>query len=101
MYAVFEDSGTQFIVREGDTLLVDYRDIKVGEQLEFDKVLAKGEGDSLEIGKPYLDNQKVVAEVLEQTHSEKIHVRTFKRRKNFKRHKGHKQPMTQIKITAI
>src|SRR5688500_1505390 len=102
MYAVIVDSGTQFFVEEGQKLLVDLRAGEPGQTLEFDRVLMVGGGEQgPKIGTPLLDGAKVVASIVGETRLKKIHVGTYKRRKNYRRHKGHRQRMTEIKISQL
>lgn len=52
MYAVFSDGGKQYRVEEGQELDIDFRDVKKGSTLKFDKILAVGPGEKFQIGKP-------------------------------------------------
>lgn len=102
MYAIIADSGTQYCVEEGQRLLVDLRDAEAGAKIEFDKVLlVGGEESGAVIGKPTVAGAKVVAEVLGHPRGEKIKVLVYKRRKNFRKHRGHRQTMTEVKIEKI
>ena len=103
MFAVFEDGSHQFRVKAGDTLWVDFRDgAEKGSTLTFDRVLAAGTDSQSAIGRPVLAGASVKAEVVDGTvHAPKIEGGKFRRRKNYIRHWGHKQPYTAIKITAI
>lgn len=102
MYAVFSDGGRQYCAKEGEKLLIDWRDANVGDTFEFDQVLMiGGTGDQATLGKPTINGAKVLVTVLAQTHNKKIHVGVYKRRKNFRRHRGHRQPMTEISVTRI
>ena len=100
MYAVFVDGSRQYRVKEGDLVKVDFRDIVPGERVEFPRViLVKGEG-AAEVGAPILDGVRVVGAVHEQT-STKLVIQHFRRRKNYRRLKGHRQPYTLVRITNI
>lgn len=103
MFAVFEDGSHQFRVQPGDLLWVDFRDgAEKGSTLTFDKVLAAGTDSASQIGRPVLTGATVTAEVVDaDVHAPKIEGGKFRRRKNYIRHWGHKQPYTAIKITAI
>ena len=101
MYVVLEAGGMQFIAKENETLIIPKIKNEVGEKVTFDKILLfKDDGETL-IGKPYLDNVKVEAEVVAHKRLPKVVVFKFKRRKNYKRKKGHRQPVTEVKITSI
>src|ERR1700733_6518883 len=100
MYAAFEDGSRQYIVTQGDKLNVDFRDVEVGDEIEFDRVLLyKNEAD-LQIGQPVLVGARIVAEVLDHP-SEKFTIQHFRRRKNYRRFKGHRQPFTKVEILHI
>ena len=108
MYAIIEDSGTQIWVREGDTIKVDPRDLPEEEiAIRFDRVLAlnRGEGDEVSgettIGRPYIEGASVEGDILSEEAGEKVEVVKFKRRKGYRRRKGHRQPFLRVKITQI
>ena len=88
-------------VEEGQTLEIDFRDVKEGDTLTFDRVLAvSGEG-GFKLGKPTVDGASVSAKVLGETKGDKIYVQKFRRRKNSKRRTGHRQKYVQVKIESI
>ena len=101
MYAVFEDGSRQYRVSEGDQVDVDFRPAEVGNQIEFDRVLLFSGSDGVRVGTPTVENAKVVAEVLEQFRDDKIYVQKFKRRKNYHRRTGHRQPLTRVRVRQI
>jgi large subunit ribosomal protein L21 len=100
MYAVFEDGSRQYKVSEGDKVKVDYRDAEVGTQLEFPRVLLYAGGETVHIGQPTVAGARIVAEVVEHP-STKTYVQHFRRRKNYRRLRGHRQPYTQVQIRNI
>lgn len=102
MYAVVEDSGTQFKVSEGDLMQIDLRDLpESAKTVTFDRVLVVG-GDSAKIGAPYVNGAKVEAEILEHDFKgEKIDVIKFKRRKGYRRKQGHRQRYMKVRVTSI
>lgn len=100
MYAIFEDGSRQYRVQEGDVVKVDYRDVQVGSNIEFSRVLMLQQESDTKIGQPTVNGARVVAEVVEFT-STKVYVQHFKRRKNQRRFKGHRQPYTSVKIKQI
>jgi large subunit ribosomal protein L21 len=100
MYAVFEDGSRQYKVSEGDVVQVDYRDAAVGTQLEFDRVFLYKGGDEPNIGQPLVEGARVVAEVVDHP-STKLYVQHFRRRKNYRRLRGHRQPYTSVRIRSI
>jgi large subunit ribosomal protein L21 len=100
MYAVFEDGSRQYRVTQGDEVRVDYRDAEPGNKIQFDRVLLVADGTETRIGQPTVAGSRVVAEVVEQT-SEKYVIQHFRRRKNYRRLKGHRQPYTLVRIRHI
>ncbi len=103
MFAIIEDSGHQLRVEEGQTLTIDLRsEAEVGQTVTFDKVLlANGGADSV-IGLPVIDGATVEAEVIDDlVKGPKLEIQKFRRRKNSRRHTGHRQKYTGVKITAI
>jgi large subunit ribosomal protein L21 len=100
MYAVFEDGSRQYRVSEGDVVKVDYRDAEVGASLEFNRVLLYRGGEDTLIGKPTLDGARVLAEVVDHP-STKLYIQHFRRRKNYRRLRGHRQHYTAVRIRNI
>ena len=101
MYAVLKTGGKQYKVSEGDQIEVEKLEVNVGDTITLDQVLmVAGEGEA-QVGSPLLDGASVTAEVMSQTKGPKIIVFKKKRRKNYRRKNGHRQPLTQLKITGI
>ena len=101
MTAIFEDRGRQYTVNKDDMIYIDKIDLKEQDKIEFDKVLLVKDNENLKIGTPYVDNSKVSATVVKNVRDDKVIVFKFKKRKNYKRTRGHKQPYTMIKIDSI
>lgn len=103
MFAVIEDGSRQHRVSEGDLLSVDYRsDAEVGAALSFDRVLLANAGAASIIGKPVIDGAEVTAEVvLDEEKGPKLEIQKIRRRKNSRRHTGHRQKYTRVRITGI
>lgn len=101
MPAVIRTGGKQYRVQEGDIFNIEKLEVADGEEIVFDQVLALGEGDSLQIGTPLVAGATVRAQVIKSGRLKKVIVFKFKRRKNYKRKRGHRQHFTRIKITQI
>ncbi|MEZ5492283.1 MAG: 50S ribosomal protein L21 [Gammaproteobacteria bacterium] len=101
MYAVIESGGKQHRVEEGEVLKLEKLEAATGEQVDFDKVLMVGEGDSVKIGTPYVEGSKVTAQVLTQARAKKVQIIKFNRRKHHRKQQGHRQWYTEVKITGI
>jgi len=101
VYAVIESGGKQHRVEKGEILQLEKLDAATGDKVKFDKVLLVGEGESVKIGKPYVQGGQVTAEVLREGRGDKIKIIKFNRRKHYKRQQGHRQWYTEVKITGI
>jgi len=101
MYAIIEDQGRQYTVREGDVVRLDLRDATEKESIVFDRVLMVRDDNETKVGTPTLAGAKVVATVVGEVKGIKLVVRKFKRRKNYRRKQGHRQRYTQVRIDSI
>lgn len=101
MYAVIETGGKQYRVTEGDVIRVEKLPAEEGANVEFDKVLAVGEGAGLKVGAPYVNGGKVTAVVQGLVKGEKLKIVKFRRRKHYEKITGHRQHYTELKITGI
>lgn len=101
MYAIVQSGGKQYKVEPGDLVKVERLEAKVGDKVELTQVLLVQDQDRLLVGKPVVEQAKVLAEVNQQARSRKVIVFKKKRRKNYRRTKGHRQSFTQLKITEI
>lgn len=101
MYAVILSGGKQHRVREGEVLRLEKLEAATGEDVQFDKVLMIGEGDSVKIGTPYVAGSQVTGQVMKQGRSAKVSIIKFRRRKHYRKQQGHRQWFTEIKITGI
>lgn len=100
MYAVIKTGGKQYRVAQGDRLRVEKLPGDVGASVTFDEVLMLG-GEKVSVGTPLVKGAKVTAEIVAQDRAKKIIVFKFRRRKNYRRKRGHRQPFTEIKITGV
>lgn len=100
MFAVIQTGGKQYRVAMGDSLRVEKLPGDVGGAVTFDKVLLVG-GESTKVGTPHVAGAMVSATIVAQDRDKKIIVFKFRRRKNYRRKNGHRQPFTELKITGI
>lgn len=100
MYAIFEDGSRQYRAEEGALIVLDYRDVKPGDTVELTKVLLYQNGDTTKIGQPLVGGAKVVAEVVDLPKLKTV-IQKFKRRKNYRRLKGHTQPHIRVRVKQI
>ena len=101
MYAIFETGGKQLQASPGDRIRLEKIPAEVGGQVEFDRVLLLNRDGQVELGKPYLAGVKVIGTVLEQGRHAKVLVFKKKRRKQYRRTRGHRQAFTAIRVESI
>lgn len=101
MKAVIETGGFQYTVSEKETIRIPRIDKKVGDKIKFSRILAIVNGKKSEFGKPYLKGCHVEGEVIGQNRYPKVIVFKFKKRKDYKRLKGHRQHYTEVLVSKI
>jgi large subunit ribosomal protein L21 len=120
MYAVFKTGGKQYRVQKGERLRVEKLPGNVGDAVTFDQVLlvahksdgaadglpgadasTTAAGDLIKLGKPLVGGAKVEAKIVAQDLAPKLVIFKFRRRKNYRRKRGHRQPFTALEITNI
>ena len=99
-FAIVKAGGKQFRVEKGATLRVPSRKEGVGASIELD-VLVVGAGKESKLGAPLVEGAKVTAKIVDHGRATKIVVFKKKRRKHYKRTKGHRQGFTTLKIETI
>jgi large subunit ribosomal protein L21 len=100
MYAIIEDGSRQYRIEPNATVVLDYRDVQPGQQLELTKVLLYQNGADTLIGRPLVEGARVVAEVVDLP-TKKTVIQKFRRRKNYRRLKGHTQPYVRVRVKHI
>ena len=98
--AIIRSGGQQFRVSAGDVLRMASIAGDAGQDVVFDEVLAVL-GESTTLGQPLVKGAKVTGQIVRQMRGEKLVVFKFKRRKRYKRKNGHRQNLTEVKITGI
>lgn len=101
MYAVVRIQGQQLRVEPDQTVQVPRLAAEVGARLQLGEVLAVGDDGSLEIGHPLVDGAEVEAEVVGHGRGPKIRVFKFKKRKDYRRTRGHRTNYTELRIHGI
>jgi large subunit ribosomal protein L21 len=101
MFAVVEVAGMQYKVAKGDVIASNRLDFDKGQSIVLDKVLLYADGKDVKVGNPYLKNVEVKAEVLAHTRGEKTIAYKYLKRKDAARTVGHRQDLTEVKITSI
>jgi large subunit ribosomal protein L21 len=100
MYAIVEITGVQTRVSPDERVRVPYFNAAPGQVVTYNNVLLAGYGDNIKLGTPYL-NGKVEVTVLGHDREDKVYIFKKKRRKGYRRFKGHKQHYTLIQITGM
>ena len=100
MYAIVSTGGKQYKVAQGDVSDVEKLVAQPGDKVELD-VLMLNDGATSTVDPTALEGKKVTAEVLDQFKSRKVIVFKFKKRKRYRRTKGHRQNLTKLKIVEL
>jgi large subunit ribosomal protein L21 len=101
MYAIVEVGGRQFKLAPEKTVRLPKLDVPVGEKVRLDRVLLVADGDKVEVGQPLLEGKAVEAEVIRHGKERKVVVFKKKRRKNYRRKKGHRQDFTEVRVLGL
>jgi len=101
MYAIVETGGKQYRVEAGTTIQVERLPGDVGSQIELDKIRFVHGDSGVLVGHPLISGAKVTAEIVRQGRTRSITVFKKKRRKNYRRTRGHRQGFTQLLIRNI
>jgi len=97
-YAVIRLKGHQYKVKEGEEILVDHLDSKKIEP----EVLLISEGDKVEVGKPVINDEKVIIKIMEEeVKGEKIHILKYKAKSRYRKHTGFRPLYTKLLIEKI
>lgn len=99
-YAVIKTGGKQYKVTEGQVIEVEKLDSD-GASYVFEEVLLVVDGDNVEVGSPTVSGMKVFADVISDVKGEKIEVFKYKSKSRYRKHTGHRQKYTQLKINGI
>ena len=100
MYAIVKTGGKQYKVAEGDVIEVEKLDLKAGATVALPAILLV-DGETVTHDAGTLAKVAVTAEVLAQTKGPKIRIHKYKNKSGYHRRLGHRQPLTQVKVTGI
>ncbi|MGC9671457.1 50S ribosomal protein L21 [Planosporangium sp. 12N6] len=100
MYAIVKTGGKQYKVAEGDVIEVEKLAGDAGDAVTLPAVLLV-DGDDLVTDAAVLANVAVTAEVVAHTKGPKIRIHKFKNKTGYHKRQGHRQPLTQVKVTGI
>ena len=101
MYAVVKTGGKEYRVTQGDLIRVEKLEGNVGDQVELKDVLMVSKEGEAQFGTPHLTNVIIKGEIVQEGKGEKVLTYKMKRRKNYRRFKGHRQTYTTLKVNDI
>jgi large subunit ribosomal protein L21 len=101
MYAIVNINGIQTRVEPELVLSVPLMTGDPGKSLTFDQVLMVADGDRISVGQPYVKGASLTVEVVEHFRGPKLKIFKFKRRRDYRRRRGHRDECTRIRVTAI
>jgi large subunit ribosomal protein L21 len=101
MYAVMKTGGKEYKVSAGDLIRVEKLKGNVGDEVAFQEVLMVSQEGEVQIGTPVLANAVVKGEIIQEMKGKKVIIFKMKRRKNYRRLRGHRQTYTYLKVTDI
>lgn len=101
MYAVVKSGGKQYKLKPGETVRIEKLDQEIGATVEFGDILAIYDDQKLIVGDPFVQNAKVAGTVVEDGKAKKVIVFKYKRKKQYRVLRGHRQPYTAVKISTI
>ena len=100
-YAVIRTGGKQYRVAPGDVVRIERLTGDVGSAVEFSEVLIAADDAGIRVGRPLVDGVRVLGQIVAQTRDKKVLVYKKKRRKNYRRRRGHRQYLTSVRVTEI
>jgi large subunit ribosomal protein L21 len=101
MYAVIKSGGKQYKVAPGGVVRVEKLNLEKGSKVEFDAVLAVNNDQQTTLGDPVVQNAKVIGTVVESGKAKKVIIFKYKRKKQYRVKRGHRQPYTAVQIDEI
>ncbi len=101
MFAILKTGGKEYRVSKGDVIRVEKLDGNVGDQVTLkDVLMVSGEGQ-VQLGAPVLSNAVITGEIVREAKGKKVLTYKMKKRKNYRRMKGHRQTYTYLKVNEI
>jgi len=101
MYAVVRTGGKQLRVSPGDVIQIEKIQVEPGDEVELTDILMISTDQGTTVGTPKIDGAAVVCKAIGDGKGKKIVIYKYKRRKNFARKQGHRQPFTKLSVTDI
>ena len=101
MYVIVNINGLQTKVTPDAVIDVPRLAAEPGKQMTFDQVLLVADGDHITIGQPFLSGASLTVEVMEHFRGPKLRIFKFKRRRDYRRRRGHRDERTRLRVNAI
>jgi large subunit ribosomal protein L21 len=101
MYAIVDINGVQTRVAPDEVIDVALMKGEPGSRVTFDRVYLVGDGNSISVGRPFVKGAALTAEVVEHFRGPKLRIFKFKRRRAYRRRRGHRDELTRLRVTAI
>jgi large subunit ribosomal protein L21 len=101
MYAVVKTGGKEYRISQGDLIRVEKMEGKVGDQVTMKDILMVSHEGQVQVGNPLLANAVITGQIVQQVKGKKVLIYKMKRRKNYRRTKGHRQTYTYIRVNDI
>jgi len=101
MYAVVKTGGKEYRVSKGDLIRVEKLEGKIGDAVELKDILMVSEEGEVRFGTPILTHAVIKGEIVQEGKGKKVLTYKMKRRKNYRRFKGHRQTYTYLKVNDI
>ena len=101
MYAVVKTGGKEYRISPGDLIRVEKMEGKLGDQVTMKDILMVSHEDQVQVGNPLLDDAVITGEIVQEVKGKKVLTYKMKRRKNYRRTKGHRQTYTYIRVNDI
>jgi large subunit ribosomal protein L21 len=101
MYAVVKTGGKEYRISQGDIIRVEKLEGNVGDKVTLKDVLMVSQEGQVQFGTPHLTNAVVTGEIVQQVKGRKVLTYKMKKRKNYRRFKGHRQTYVYLKVNDI
>jgi len=101
MYAVVRTGGKEYRISKGDVVRVEKLEGKIGDPVTLGEVLMVSDEGQTQVGGPQLSQAVVTGEIVQQAKGQKTLIFKMKRRKNYRRLRGHRQNYTYVKVNDI
>ncbi|MBM4306134.1 MAG: 50S ribosomal protein L21 [Deltaproteobacteria bacterium] len=101
MFAVLKTGGKEYRVTKGDVIRVEKLEGSVGDQVTLKDILMVSGDGQVQVGAPNLNNAVITGEIVREAKGKKVFTYKMKRRKNYRRMKGHRQTYTYLKVNEI